>query len=287
MACGAYCVEPDFFPCCQATLALASTPAYFHPLCFRGKRVSRWAMYHSLPSLLPSQTSQCIAGTVPPSCSHVSAYWCHHNIMLPTLRVGRRVWCAEARHMHPHQVPHGLCCSSGYVLGCVRGCEPESWIGNDFCDFELECYCEEEDSDCSGKCPVPDCSACWASCQHPCTGAGEPLQAHQIMLGVTSVLCAPWTHALPCRPSQDHQNHKPPRDHHHAGTDHYAGTSHPLLRRSSHLVSGGIVHPAGRSVTPSTPTSLRRPLNASPALSPLTARTCPRIGATAPYCRLG
>ena len=53
--------------------------------------------------------------------------------------------------------------------------------------------------------------------------------------------------------------------------------SPPFLRQSARPRIGGIVYPGGRSITPSTPAPLRRPLNALPALSPLAASLCPRI----------
>ena len=56
--------------------------------------------------------------------------------------------------------------------------------------------------------------------------------------------------------------------------------SHPFLRRTARSVCGGIVHPAGSCITPSTPATLRSPLNASPALFRLSARMSPRIDAT-------
>ena len=62
--------------------------------------------------------------------------------------MGLRDWFAEALGMHAHQVPHAQCCSSGYVQGCIGGCTLESYLGDNHCDFYLDCYCEEKDSDC-------------------------------------------------------------------------------------------------------------------------------------------
>jgi hypothetical protein len=42
---------------------------------------------------------------------------------------------------------------------------PYSWVGDDKCDSELDCYCEEW-SACRTP-PVPACCARWARCQHP------------------------------------------------------------------------------------------------------------------------
>jgi len=83
------------YPSFQA-LALASQNAENHPFCFRRNRVSLSATYHSLHSHFHSQTFSFIAGTVSPSCLHVFAHWCHRIIMLSMLRVGLRVWFAEA-----------------------------------------------------------------------------------------------------------------------------------------------------------------------------------------------
>jgi len=85
--------------CASLTMApsfqVASLTATLHPFCIRGNRASLWAKYHFLHSHLPSQTSKCIAGSVSQSSSHMSAHWCHSNMMLPTLRVGQRAWFSE------------------------------------------------------------------------------------------------------------------------------------------------------------------------------------------------
>jgi hypothetical protein len=62
--------------------------------------------------------------------------------------------------MHPHQVPHYKCCLAGYVYKCAGGCTEESLVGDDYCNAELECYCEEKGGDCGGKPPI--CSTRWA-----------------------------------------------------------------------------------------------------------------------------
>ena len=89
--------------------------------------------------------------------------------------------------MHPHQVAHGQCCDEGWVRDCTGGCLQEEWVGDNVCDNQLMCYCEEE-SDCDGHPPVPVCSLRWARCQHPYTVAGAPLRAHLVMHGVTGLL---------------------------------------------------------------------------------------------------
>ena len=108
--------------------------------------------------------------------------------LLPRLRVGLPVLLAEAWDPQPHQVPHGRCCASGQVHDCTGSCTEASWVGDDLCHAELECYCEEEESDC-GEPPVPVCSARWVSRQHPHEGADEPLQGREVMLGADGVLC--------------------------------------------------------------------------------------------------
>jgi hypothetical protein len=172
-------------------LALASLPATNLPFRFRGNRASRRATYHSLHSHHPLQPSPCIAGTGSPSSSHISANWCHINTMLHVLRTGLRFWFAEASATHPHQVPHGQCCESGDVYTCSGGCSLD-WVGDFWCDLDLECYCEEKASPaCGGKPPVTVCSARCARCQHPYSGAGELLQGHEVIHGVGGVLCGP------------------------------------------------------------------------------------------------
>jgi len=80
-----------------------------------------------------------------------------------------------------------------------------SRVGDGYCDSQLRCYCEEQETDCptGGKAPAPVCSARWARCQHPHTGSGEPrlgwlgvftdesLQAPLAILGMAGVLCGP------------------------------------------------------------------------------------------------
>ena len=189
--------------------------------------------------------------------------------LLPRLRVVLRVWFAEAWDMHPHQVPHFQCCPPGWVHDCTGVCTLEVWVGDDFCHANLECYCEEKVSrPCGGKPPVPFCLARWARCQHPYSRAGEPQQGREVMHCVGGVFCRPLNNTPhPSRPARDHYNHYPSRIHHHAGA------SHPLLRKSTHSVSGGIVHPAGRCITPSTP-------NSECIAGMVTPSLCPRNVAT-------
>ena len=100
--------------------------------------------------------------------------------------------------MHTHQVPHAQCCPSGDVHSCTGKCRPEGWVGDHWCDADLECYCEEKNSPpCGGKPPVPVCSARWARCQNRniyiYSGLGETLQARQVNHSVVGVLFAPST----------------------------------------------------------------------------------------------
>ncbi|KAJ1469851.1 hypothetical protein T484DRAFT_1850173 [Baffinella frigidus] len=53
------------------------------------------------------------------------------------------------------KVDHTVCCVEGEIMSCFGGqCMDASWMGegDDLCDAELECYCEEsESSACSAK----------------------------------------------------------------------------------------------------------------------------------------
>ena len=78
----------------------------------------------------------------------------------PQKPLGLRFWFAEARDMHPNQVPHGQCCTSTQVQDCTGACTSAAWVGGDECNAGLECYCEEQASPpCFGKPPVSLCSA--------------------------------------------------------------------------------------------------------------------------------
>ena len=138
------------------------------PVLFSGESCLPVGEVSPPPLPLPLQTSQCIAGTVSPSSSN----WCHINIMPPTLRVGQLSWSSEALDMHPHQVPHAQCCPSGDVHSCTGECRPGRWVGDDHCDADLECYCEEKASP-PCKPPGPDFSARWARCQNPFTACAS------------------------------------------------------------------------------------------------------------------
>jgi hypothetical protein len=118
---------------------------------------------------------------------------------------------------HGIQVPHAQCYYEGDLHSCDGNCYLSSIIGDHMCQTALECYCEEK-SDCSdppddgdffdngdsfddgdprddsdsfdgGNPPAPVYSARWARCQHPYTGAGEPLQAQPRIHGAAGVLC--------------------------------------------------------------------------------------------------
>ena len=93
---GVLCALSTLVPSFQAADPPDNPPAKLLLFCIRGNRASLRSKYHSLHSHLPSQTSQCITGTVSQSSSHVSADWSHSNVMLPALRVGQRAWFVEA-----------------------------------------------------------------------------------------------------------------------------------------------------------------------------------------------
>jgi hypothetical protein len=131
--------------------------------------------------------------------------------------------------MHPHQVPHGQCCTSTEVQDCTGSCTSASWVGNDLCNANLDCYCEEQAST-------------------PCVGINLPCpfapHAGYVFSTHMQVRASHWGRdrcrvdseplVSPCR-------HQP---------------STPLLLGWTRLLFGGIVYPGGPSITPSTPTSL-------------------------------
>ena len=186
MACLAFCVDSYLSPLRPGSTSPRITSCDKPPVIFSGESCIPLGDV-SLPPLLPACADlECITGTV---VARMSPRIGATPALLPRLGVGLRIWFAEGWAIHPHQVPHDQCCNSGWMLGCWGGCFPESsWVGDDWCDAELQCYCEEKASPpCSGCRPCPFAP----QAGHQYTAAGEPLQAHLVIHGVAGVLCGP------------------------------------------------------------------------------------------------
>ena len=132
--------------------------------------------------------------------------------------------------MHPHQVPHGQCCSSTEVVDCTGSCTSASWVGDDYCNAGLECYCEEQASPACFGITLPDPFA-----PHAGYVASTHMQLRASHCWRDSFRVDAEPMVSPFRPQPS--------------------TPVPLLGWTRSLFRG-IVHPGGRSITPSPPTSL-------------------------------